>query len=163
MSNHSHHRESSVWDDVLPFLRRSSSLLSQISLLTLGIHFLPCSRKPSTPCCWLSSIHCRPTEPKRKEAHGDRLSFHPYAFYLFVKVLSLYNASWKNASLTSTSEDVCHLVTSSSPQWSRFARSMTLKCCGFYTGLSQRKFNGMRGVQSHVFFRTTLLWRLCRT
>ena len=32
---------------------------------------------------------------------------------------------------------------------SRFARSTTLKFCGFYTGLSQRKFNGM-------------LWRLCR-
>ena len=97
------------------------------------------------------SSSLRRREPKRKEAHGDRLSFHPYAFYLFVKVLSLYNvASWKNASLTSTREDVCHLATSSSPRLSRFARSTTLKFCGFYTGLSQRKFNGM-------------LWRLCRT
>ena len=67
-------------------------------------------------CAWrfgFTSTFCssslRRTEPKRKEAHGDRLSFHPYAFYLFVKVLSLYDvASWKNTSLTSTSEDVCH-------------------------------------------------------
>ena len=60
-------------------------------------------------CAWrygFTSTFCssslRRREPKRKEAHGDCLSFHPYAFYLFVKVLSLYNvASWKNASLTS--------------------------------------------------------------
>ena len=35
------------------------------------------------------SSSLRRREPKQKEAHGDRLSFHPYAFYLFVKVLSL--------------------------------------------------------------------------
>ena len=46
-------------------------------------------------CAWrfgFTSTFCRSSlrrrEPKRKEAHGDRLSFHPYAFYLFVKVLS---------------------------------------------------------------------------
>ena len=48
-------------------------------------------------CAWrfgFTSTFCssslRRREPKRKEAHGDRLSFHPYAFYLFVKVLSLW-------------------------------------------------------------------------
>ena len=67
-------------------------------------------------CAWrfgFTSTFCssslRRREPKRKEAHGDRLGFHPYVIYLFVKVLSLYDvASWKNASLTSTSEDVNH-------------------------------------------------------
>ena len=101
-------------------------------------------------CAWrfgFTSTFCssslRRREPKRKEAHGHRLSFHPYAFYLFVKVLSLYDvASWKNANLMSTSENVCHLATSSSPRLSQFARSTTLKFCGLFT-LVFRKENLM--------------------
>ena len=103
-------------------------------------------------CAWrfgFTSTFCssslRRREPKRKKAHGDRLSFHPYAFYLFVKVLSLNDvASWKNASLRSTSEDVCHLATSSSPRLSRvdrrrssfvaftlvFRKENLMACCG---------------------------------
>ena len=106
------------------------------------------------------SSSLRRREPKRKEAHGDRLSFHPYAFYLLVKVLSLYNvASWKNASLTSTSEDVCHLATSSSSP-RLYIRSIDDAQVLWYTGLSQRKFNGMlREVVPYVI--KTAMEHLC--
>ena len=98
------------------------------------------------------SSSLRRREPKRKEAHGDRLSFHPYAFYLFVKVLSLYNVgSWKNASLTSTSEDVCHLATSSSPRLYVAIRSIDdAQVLWLLHWSFAKKINGM-------------LWRLCRT
>ena len=47
MSNHSHRRKISVEDKVLSLSTEIVHLASRVSLLTLGIHFLPSSRQPS--------------------------------------------------------------------------------------------------------------------